>query len=184
MFKKSAFVSVFVFLGIHLHAQIEWLPLRINDEKKATAYFPGEILEIKDTLTTPLGLMPFTTYYSQDDEALSGNRLYMLTIVDYPEGSFPKDSIQRKEAFFNTTMEAAASSVGGTLKFSSPLESDFYGYIFRIDYGEERPTIVRNQAYLVGDTYYHQQIFSFKQDEGEKSQKRFFTSFNPTTVEK
>ncbi len=166
-----------VALSLPLEGQVEWLPLRLDNDKKAVAYFPGVILQVSDTINTALGLMPFTTYYVQDDEAVSGNRLYMLTVIDYPEGAFPVDSAARREDFFQNSMLAAAESVGGEIKFSEPIDKPTTGYIFRIDYGEERPTVVRNHAYLQGNRYYHQQVFSFMDDGGERSRKRFFDNF-------
>ncbi len=159
---------------------MEWLPLRIDDEKKPIAFFPGEIEEISDTVLTALGDMPFTTYFCKDDDAMTGNRLYMLTVINYAPGAFPKDSVERIQAFFEQTVLAANESVGGEIVISQPIVSGgFEGWIFRINYGEERPTVVRNRMYLVGDRYYHQQVFSFMKDGGVKSRERFFENFNP-----
>lgn len=162
------------------YAQVEWLPLRIDEEKKPIAFFPGEIEKISDTVLTALGEMPFTTFFTKDDKAMTGNRLYMMTIIDYGAGAFPKDSIDRIRAFFKQTVFAANKSIGGEVVISQPLVSGGYeGWIFRINYGEERPTVVRNRMYLVGDRYYHQQVFSFMKDGGVKSRERFFENFNP-----
>ena len=159
---------------------MEWLPLRIDNEKKPIAFFPGQIEEISDTVPTALGEMPFTTYFNKDDKAMTGNRLYMLTVIDYSPGAFPADSVARINAFFEQTVVAANESIGGEVVISQPLKSDdYFGWIFRINYGEERPTVVRNRMYLVGDRYYHQQVFSFMKDGGVKSRERFFDNFNP-----
>ena len=160
--------------------QVEWLPLRIDEEKRPIAYFPGEIEEISDTVATALGEMPFTTYFCKDDEAMTGNRLYMLTVIDYAEGAFPLDSSARRNAFFEQTVSAASEAIGGEVVISQPLEaSKYHGWIFRVNYGEERPTVVRNRMYIVEDRYYHQQIFSFAKDGGSKSRQRFFDNFQP-----
>ena len=169
-----------LFCGSISYAQVEWLPLRIDNEKKPIAFFPGQIEEISDTVPTALGEMPFTTYFNKDDKAMTGNRLYMLTVIDYSPGAFPADSVARINAFFEQTVVAANESIGGEVVISQPLKSDdYFGWIFRINYGEERPTVVRNRMYLVGDRYYHQQVFSFMKDGGVKSRERFFDNFNP-----
>jgi len=161
-------------------AQVEWLPLRIDQEKRPVAYFPGEIQEVSDTVPTALGDMPFITYFVKDDDAMTGNRLYMLTIIDYSEGSFPRDSIERKTAFFEQTVIAASEAIQGEVLISQPLgSSKFDGWIFRVNYGKERPTVVRNRMYIIGDRYYHQQVFSFSKDGGVRSRDRFFDNFYP-----
>jgi hypothetical protein len=169
-----------LFCGSVAFAQVEWLPLRIDNEKKPIAFFPGQIEEISDTVPTALGEMPFTTYFTKDDDALTGNRLYMMTVIDYARGAFPADSIERRNAFFEQTVSAAHESIGGEVVISQPTKSGTHeGWIFRINYGEERPTVVRNRMYIVGDRYYHQQVFSFMKDGGVKSRERFFDNFNP-----
>jgi len=168
-----------MFCGSTISAQVEWLPLRIDEEKRPVAFFPGEIDEVSDTVTTALGEMPFTTYFVKDDEAMTGNRLYMLTVIDYAEGSFPEDSAARRNDFFEQTVDAATQAINGDLIISQPLEGSRYnGWIFRVNYGEERPTVVRNQIYLVKDRYYHLQVFSFSKDAGVKSRDRFFNNFH------
>jgi len=182
---KSLEITIFLliallFSGSSIIAQVEWLPLRIDQEKRPVVYFPGEIEEIRDTVPTALGEMPFTTYFVRDDEALTGNRLYMLTVIDYEKGSFPLDSTERRKEFFEQTVLAASKAIDGSIIISQELERSKYpGWIFRINYGEERPTIVRNRMYLVGDRYYHQQVFSFRKDGGVKSRQRFFDNFQP-----
>lgn len=174
-----------LFCGSTILAQVEWLPLRIDQEKRPIAFFPGEIEEISDTVPTALGEMPFTTYFVKDDEAMTGNRLYMLTVIDYAEGSFPLDSTARRNAFFKQTVQAASEAIEGVAIISQPLEGgDYPGWIFRVNYGEERPTVVRNRMYLVGDRYYHQQVFSFSKDGGVKSRDRFFENFHPIDLVK
>ena len=172
-------------LGVVGSAQVEWLPLKLQAgrDAKSAAYFPGEVQQVRDTVATPLGRMPFTTYFHQDDRGLSGNRLYTLTLVEYADGAFPADSLARREAFFASTIAAAAESVGGEVTISERADlGERHGHLFRIDYGDERPTVVRNRAYLVGDTYVHLQVFSFREDDGARSRKRFFESLRPGAV--
>lgn len=169
-----------LFCGSMSFGQVEWLPLRIDQEKRPIAFFPGVIEQTSDTVSTALGEMPFTTYFVKDDEALTGNRLYMLTVIDYAKGSFPEDSLARRKDFFEQTVQAASEAIDGVAVISQAMENSKYdGWIFRINYGEERPTVVRNRMYLVGDRYYHQQVFSFSKDGGVKSRERFFENFYP-----
>jgi len=168
-------------------AQIDWRGLSVDDgAKRPLAYFPGEAQQITDTVSTPLGEMEFTTYYFRDEgkgsNPKSGNLLYTLTIVAYPDGSFHTDSTARIQAFFDATLDTATEAVAGELRFAEALEAPYTGYIFRIDYGDERDRIVRNRAYLVGDVYYHMQVFSHTGEGGERSRARFFESFSPEAL--
>ncbi len=156
------------------------MPVRLDGQKRPSAYFPGAAQEKSDTVDTPLGAMPFTTYFVQDDAADSGNRLYMMTVIDYEPGAFPRDSVDRRVAFFESTVAAAAEAVDGRAVISGPLDRGRWpAWTFRIDYGEDPGAIVRNEVYLVGERYYHLQVFAFAKDEGDKSRRRFFESFVP-----
>ena len=181
-FRESALVVLLVWASLSATAQVEWLPLKLEGARESIGYLPGSIQQRGDTVTTPLGRMPFETYYHQDDEANSGNRLYMVTVIRYGDGSFPADSTARVTEFFEATAAAAAESVGGELRFGEmSSERGYPGYTFRVDYGEGDTAVrVRNRVYIKDDIYYHLQVFSFAADGGEKSRKRFFDGFRPT----
>ena len=174
--------SSFLFgLSPKLAAQdVDWRGVVLPGERKPTAYFPGLFAERTDTLTTATGATPMRRYYFNDPEGLTGNRLYTLTVVDYPRGSVPADSSARREAMFRETVDAAVESVAGTLLFASAKEQSRYpGYVFRVDYNEGTKSVY-NEAYFVGDRYYHLQVFALKRDGGTKSRARFFDNFRPS----
>ncbi len=161
-------------------AQVDWRGVTLPESRKPVAYFPGVYAERADTLTTEWGLTPILRYYFNDPDGASGNRLYTLTVVDYPEGSLPQDSVARRDALFAETLSAATESVDGELMFSDAITLDSHpGYVFRIDYNEGSKSVY-NRAYFVGDRYYHLQVFSIKGDQGTKSRDRFFENFRPT----
>ncbi len=160
-------------------AQVDWRGLTLPQERRPLVYFPGEYAEQADTLTTQWGLTPILRYYYNDPEGTSGNRLYTLTIVDYPEGSLPADSLARREALYEETVAAATESVSGELMFADKIsQASVPGYVFRIDYNEGSKSVY-NRAYFVGDRYYHLQVFALKGDGGTKSRERFFENFRP-----
>ena len=179
-------LSVILFCGLSpkLSAQdVDWRAVVLPGERKALVYFPGVFSERTDTVDTATGATPMRRYYYSDPEGLTGNRLYTLTIVDYPAGSIPVDSAARHAALFRETVDAAVESVEGELLFSGKSESSRYpGYVFRIDYNEGSKSVY-NEAYFVGDRYYHLQVFVVKGDGGTKSRARFFDNFRPSAPE-
>lgn len=163
-------------------AQVDWRGLELAGIKRAVAFFPGPYRVARDTVATALGYVPSTTYFLQDDDALSGNRLYTVTVIDFAAGAFPVDSTARREAFFASTVAAAAEAVEGEVLISQPLArtDGVPAWTFRIDYGAgDRAATVRNRAFLVGDRYYHLQVFSLRDDAGTRARDRFFGSFRP-----
>ena len=161
-------------------AQVDWRALTLEGDKKAIVYFPGSPVMRADTVETALGPMPFQTWFYQDDEAISGNRLYTLTMIDYPEGSFPVDSVERRMAFFESTVSSAAESVEGDVMISQPLEGQRYpGWYFRVDYGAKKGKTVYNHVVLAEDRYYHLQVFALSKDEGSRTRGQFFDNFTP-----
>ena len=158
---------------------VDWRSLTLPGERKPLVYFPGPYAERADTIPTVTGDRPLHRYYYSDPEGRSGNRLYTLTIVEHPAGSLPADSVARREALFRETVDAAVESVDGELLFSGGKEgARFPGYVFRIDYSEGTRSVY-NEAYFVGDRYYHLQVFAIKGDGGTKSRQRFFDNFRP-----
>ena len=163
-------------------AQVDWRALELDGLRQAVAFFPKPFELARDTVATAVGAVPSTTYFARDDEADSGNRLYTVTVIDFAEGAFPADSVARREAFFTSTVAAAAEAVDGEVLISQPLErrDGVAAWTFRIDYGRgERAATVRNRAFLVGDRYYHLQVFSLGDDAGVRARDRFFDSFRP-----
>ena len=175
-------LPVWLLLGLSpkLAAQdVDWRSVVLPGERKPVVYFPGVFAERTDTVPTATGPTPMRRYYYNDPEGRSGNRLYTLTVVDYPTGSVPADSSARHEAMFRETVNAAVESVAGELLFASAKEQSRYpGYVFRVDYNEGSKSVY-NEAYFVGDRYYHLQVFAIKGDGGTKSRARFFDNFRP-----
>ena len=161
-------------------AEIDWRPLVPEGTKHELIYFPLPVEVRLDTLQTATGEVSVTTYYAADPKGRSGNRLYQLMTYAVPPGSFPADSVERIDAFFEATAEEAVLAVGGELKFMDATERAYPGRVFRIDFGE-RGVVSRNYVYLVGDAYYHLQVLSAREDDGSKSRTRFFDGFSPRT---
>lgn len=168
--------------GVPAFGQVDWRGLELPGLKRPVAFFPGPYELAQDTVQTDLGLVPSTTYFSRDDDAASGNRLYTVTVIDFAEGTFPPDSLARREAFFASTVAAAAEAVSGEVLISQPLErgDEVPAWTFRIDYSAGgQPATVRNLAFVRGDRYYHLQVFSLRTDAGTRARERFFESFRP-----
>lgn len=162
--------------------EVDWRGLEMPGLKRAVAFFPLSYQRARDTVPTALGEVASTTYYARDDDAVSGNRLYTVSVIDFAPGAFPEDSVARREAFFASTVEASAAAVDGDVLISQPLEriDGVPAWTYRIDYqAGPRPASVRNRAYVVGDRYYHLQVFSLGDDGGVRARERFFDSFRP-----
>lgn len=132
--------------------------------------------KVIDSIETEVGQLAYHTFFLQTPTDTADNVLYMLSYVDYPEGSLHHDSIDLVQEFFDASQEEAILAVEGELLFSTDKEKNNYpGRFWRIDYLEGEASI-RTQVYVVGQRFYQIQTIA-RADRGlNRSTDRFFES--------
>ena len=142
---------------------------------------PGEMAENLDTIQTEVGNLVYHSSYYRDMSVDADNYLYLVSYVDYPEGTMSMDSMDLIQAFFDTTISAAVSSVDGELRYQDDiLLNGFQGKFWRVDY-KEGSKIIKTKAYLIGDRFYSIQTFCFKENFMNKASDQFMDSFRLMT---
>ncbi len=140
---------------------------------------PGTFEHKIDTLETAVGEQAFHTYFFKVPELeRAENVIYVLSYVDYPEGSLRQDSTEMVAEFLTSTEEAAAEALRGEVVYATERQVDAYpGRIWRIDYkGGEASA--RTLAFVVGRRYYELKTFSLTGGRGlSEASDKFFRSF-------
>lgn len=138
---------------------------------------PGQFQEKIDSIDTPLGQMVYHTLYLAPTSEKAENEVYMISYVDYPDGSLPSDSTALIQALFDETQDAAIEAVRGELMFSQDgfLQTHPYRY-WRIDYLNGRGSI-RTKAVVADHRFYTVQTVSRREYGMNTSTDRFIDSF-------
>ncbi|THH41843.1 hypothetical protein [Neolewinella litorea] len=139
---------------------------------------PGPLEHKADTLLTAVGEQVFHTYFFKvPDLQRAENLIYVLSYVDYPDGTFHADSTELVEELLLSTQESAAEALRGEVIYTTPREvSGSPGRLWRIDYKDGEAS-ARTLAFVIGERYYELKTFALTgRGLGEASDK-FFRSF-------
>jgi hypothetical protein len=146
-------------------------------EGKFAVTTPGEMLEKVDSIDTPLGDLVYHTFFLQPPSELAENEVYMISYVDYPEGTIHQDSTELLVELMDETQDAARESVRGELMFSNDgFQKDYPFRFWRIDYLNGRASI-RTKAIVANNRFYTIQTVSRREYGMNHSTDRFIDSF-------
>ncbi|MEM6395974.1 MAG: hypothetical protein AAF741_06475 [Bacteroidota bacterium] len=148
-----------------LQPKLSWESTRIWNEihdldGRFAILAPGEFKTSVDTIATDVGELIYHTFFLQSPGERADNLVYMLSYVDYPEGSLHHDSTDLVTEFFQASMEEAINTVDGELLFvNEETLQDYPGRFWRIDYLDGKASI-RTKTFIVGRRYYQVQTVS------------------------
>lgn len=138
---------------------------------------PGDFIHKEDTVATGMGNIVYHTYFHQADPQKDENVIYMISYCEYPEYGMHSDSTELMEEFFETTIDAAAFSIKGEVRYIDPIDwLGWSGRLWRIDYRDGN-AVVKTKAILVENRYYAVQVISTKNNHINISSDQFFDSF-------
>lgn len=166
--------------AIHAHvADSIQLPLQLftSFDGAFSIKTPAAFTEKVDTIDTALGKLVYHTFYCVAAATDADNQVYMVNYCDYPVGALPKDSTALIKAFFEATVEEAASSVRGDIIYAA--DTDIQGYpgkIWRISYLNEK-AVIKTKACLADNRYYAVQVATQKEKSLNNLADRFLDSF-------
>ena len=142
---------------------------------------PASLHEKVDSITTPIGILAYHTFFLAQDIKQADNALYMVSFCDYPAGGAHSDSTELLADFFNETMEAAASSVDGDLLYQDDItyNNEFPGKFWRINYLNDQ-AVIKTKALLVKNRFYTIQTIMLRERSLNPDSERFLDSFQLT----
>lgn len=138
---------------------------------------PGPFQKWTDTMRTAVGELVQHVYYLQPNSEKAENEVYMVSYIDFPEGSLHHDSTELLVDFFAETLAGAESNVRGEVMFER--EESLQGFparYWRIDYLNGRASI-RTKAVVVGNRYYSVQTVTRRSYGINHSTDRYLDSF-------
>ena len=128
-------------------------------------------------IETEVGTLEYHSHSLRTENDSLGHAFFAVSYCDYPDGSFPSDSVSLIKEFLDVTMEQGTSAIEGTLVYSDQISIDDHpGRFWRIHYDEDR-SVLKTRAFLVGDRFYTVQIAVRNTHAQEDFVDRFLESF-------
>lgn len=159
--------------------------LTYSQEKWETFVGPNKSFEVmvpypmksgEKKILTDVGEMHPKTWICEGKQE-DDNYLYLVGFVDYPDGTFHKDSTQLIDELFRISMETHVNDLGGNLVYQAESPLGFYsGLIYRVSYNENK-LVAKCRMILVEDRFYTLQVYTISEKSLNDNITRFLNSF-------
>lgn len=168
-------------LSIASFGQVRWEAFQSVAGKFEVLVPRGEMQERKSKRSTAIGEQEYVQYIHRVRADSVGKKIenyyYIVSYIDYPEGSFHPDSTDLINEFFNTTIEASVASVYGKLAYSGDIQLFTHkGKIWRVTYNLDK-AICKSKCFLVGNRFYLVQTFTTQERALNNAADKFLNSF-------
>ena len=138
---------------------------------------PAKLEEKKQLIPSELGKIEYYTYSCHFEDPKEKNFAYVVSYSDYPKGMIPLDSINIREEFLASSMEAAAENLKGEIVYAQPeIQQDINGLRGRIEYSNGA-AVMRTKMFFHQDRFYSIQVFSTSANSLNKDSEKFLGSF-------
>jgi hypothetical protein len=155
---KMIFTAIMVLLQHSVTGQEAWKPFSPPDEK-FSILVPCGMEYGEKSLLTDVGRLTAKTWMCQpaDDHP---NKLYILSYVNYPDGTFHPDSIEIAASLFEITINQNVKDLGGTLLYETDISKDSHrGKLYRVSYNNNK-AVMKSVIFLSGDRFYALQVYA------------------------
>jgi len=159
---------------VKLDAQNDWTQFSADEVLSFQVDVPDVMEKSKKTIKTAVGELTTYTYAYQGAEA-DPNYLYLINCVQYPEGTFPTDSIELIDAFLENAAQTSAERVSGSVVYTSEMDNDF-GKLFRIKYNDGE-AVIKGKSYIQKDVFILLQVFTVQSKSLNDEMDYFLDSF-------
>jgi len=155
----------------------DWITFESKDGSFSMAA-PSEPEYLTKEITTSIGAMNVHSYMCAPDyEASNPNLMYLIEYYDYPEGTFPEDSLELKQFFYQQTAQATSAEIGGVLAYSSKSEVDgIDGMLYRCQY-KNGTYVMKSRMFFVADRFYHIKVYTEKETSMNDEMDWYLDSF-------
>ncbi|MDF1696316.1 MAG: hypothetical protein P1U56_10805 [Saprospiraceae bacterium] len=168
-------IFLMFFCGINfLIGQSEWITFSSEAPLKFSVYAPGEMEKSVKSIKTAVGELQTETY-SYQGTAEDENYLYLVNLVQYPEGAFPPDSLGLINDYLENSISSSVDRVGGELVYSSDLDSN-NGKLFRIKYNDGG-AVIKGKSFIKNDVFINVQVFTIQNKSLNDEMDVFLDSF-------
>jgi hypothetical protein len=105
------------------------------------------------------------------------NYLYLIALIDYPDGTFHKDSVELVDELFKVSMDTHIQDLGGNLVYKADASLGFHkGLIYRASYNDNK-LVAKCRLLLVGDRFYSLQVYTVSEKSLNDNISKFLNSF-------
>lgn len=129
------------------------------------------------TVKTVLGDLIFHSFVCTPSNLDADNKVYLISYVDYPKGTFPIDSVDLKESFYQTTIATAVENINGQLIYQDNIKrQEIDGKFWRTDYNKGN-AVMKTRIFLVGNRFYTVQVATQKARSRNLEAEKFLEAF-------
>jgi hypothetical protein len=138
---------------------------------------PGGLMEYTSkSFITGIGEMTNQAYFL-NMKGDHPNFLYLINIVEYPEQSFPKDSIRLIEELLSTTAEAMSESTGCQIMYQQTEMNDEVPFLILRLHDKESNTSIKSKVFVIHDRLYTLQVYTSHENKLNDFVDKFIKSF-------
>ena len=181
MYKTIKIALLFTFLSSFVCLPI-WKEYQ-NYEGRFSIQLPSEEVQTKIIpIKTAVGDLEEHSFYQVPPSSDAENKFYQVTYIDYPAGTFHRDSTELRELFYQISIESAAARLGGKVLYWDNIETQTVkGKIWRIDYNKGN-SVMKTKAFLFGDRFFTVSVATQKARSRNLEMDKFLESFRFLTM--
>lgn len=176
VYLKKVILLLFTLLSTFGYGQNEWKTFSPTDQP-FEILVPGEMKSGEKKLLTDIGEVHPISWIYEGKNGKDPNYLYLVSYVDYPDGTFHPDSIDLVKELFKISMETHIKDLGGELVYESESPyNNFQGCIYRASYNKNK-LVVKSRMILIKDRFYAIQVYTTSEKSLNSDMNRFLESF-------
>jgi hypothetical protein len=162
-------------LSIPLFSQQIWQKF-IPPGQSFEVLSPGEMKNGEKSILTDIGsLQPVT--WLHEGKAGDPNYLYLISYIDYAEGTFHQDSTDMIKALLDVSIETQVKTLSGDLVYQSEAPFGLHpGVVFRASYNNNK-AVVKGKMILIRDRLYVLQVYTLSEKSLNPDMDIFLDSF-------
>jgi ribosomal protein L35AE/L33A len=137
-----------------------------------------DVLQKIIPIKTLVGDLEEHSFYQVPPNSDAENKFYQVTYIDYPAGTFHRDSTELRDLFYQTSLESAALRLGGKVMYSDNTETQsIRGKVWRIDYNRGN-SVMKTKVFLFGDRFFTVSVATQKARSRNLEMDKFLDSFS------
>jgi hypothetical protein len=174
---KSVLVCISILFSLHVNAQDLWKKYRAPDNSFSISC-PGGVMSYSEKdVETGVGRLNNKVHFLNMDKE-HPNFLYMVTSVDYPEGTFNSDSLDLMVEYFKEASLSLEQTTGCKLQYKLiEVYDEIPNMILRLS-DETSGTGIKAKMFIKGDVLYTVQAFTTNANQLNDFIDDFINSFH------
>lgn len=166
-----------LWLSIPLFSQQNWQKFSPSGQN-FEILSPGEMKNGEKNILTDIGSIQPVTWLHQGTSG-DPNYLYLVSYIDYAEGTFHQDSTEMIHELMDVSIETQVKTLSGDLVYKSDAPFGMYpGVIFRASYNKNS-AVVKGRIILIRNRLYILQVYTLSEKSLNPEMDKFLDSFKP-----